>query len=305
MLDTTLLQWVDNATGQGLLQLISRGGPEIARGAVFLLVAARLAGILGIGPWLGRSLLPWPARIGLVILLTLVVAPGVPLPVLPPDVIQASHQNVGSLPTDDSTTGSLIDLASPTGLIVAIVCEFGAGAAIGLMVAVFLSGIRLGGEWLDRHSGLGMGSILNPEYSAGGSAPAELAWLFCIISIAIMQPINGHLLFVRTVIDLFHVIPVGAATIPVSLLELTRLIVVQSLTLGLRIAMPFVVAMALLDMTLGWIRRSSRWDLTPVAYSLRVAASLMILAATIPGIQESVTSSLNEAFKLTDDLSSG
>ena len=91
-------------------------------------------------------------------------------------------------------------------------------------------------------------------------------------------------------------------TVAMVAFELIKALLQQSLILGLRIAMPFVVAMSLLDMTLGWVRRSSRWELTPAAYTLRAGAALLIMAATFPGIQEAVSSSLYETLKIANDV---
>ena len=301
-LESLFHRWFDDASSHLLLEVISADGDWMNRVAVFLLVAARLTGFVCIGPLLGRSLLPWQVRLGLIVLLTLIVAPGIELKTPETTLVTPVSHELRELVPDDGASASLIsDVTSPAGLLVAVLSNLGVGAALGLAVAIFMSGIKLGGEWLDRHSGLGMGSVLNPEYPAGGSAPAELAWLFCVATIVIMQPVNGHLLVVRYVLDTFHAIPVATADLPVSVLELAKAIVQQSLILGLRIAMPFVVAMSLLDMTLGWVRRSSRWELTSTAYALRTGAALLILAATFPGIQESVSSSVFETFKIADD----
>ncbi|MBS0203013.1 MAG: flagellar biosynthetic protein FliR [Planctomycetes bacterium] len=256
-------QWV---TGEGL-----------AQARVFLLVAVRLAGCFCVGPFLGRTLVSWPVRIGLVVLLTLIVAP--------------------SLTAADPGN----DPASPSDLILAMACDAGIGAALGLSVAVFLTGLKLGGAWLDRHGGLGLGSVLNPEYSPGDSAPAELLSLFCVVVLLVLQPVNGHLLVVRFILDTFHALPVGMMQLPGSAWELLRAIVQQALVLGLRVAMPFAVAMSLLDLTLSWIRRSSRWELTSVAQAMRVGAGLLILAATFPGIQEAAASTLYESLKIAHE----
>ncbi len=300
-MDNLLLPLFDDVSSRLLLQVVT--GDGLARGAVFLLVVARRAGFFFVGAMLGRAVLSWPVRVGLVMLLTMIVAPGMQVTGPgTPHVLQVSFEDRAMVAADESATAPLnAAWSSPVGLLVAVVCDAGIGAALGLAVAIFLSGMRLGGEWLDRHSGLGMGSVLNPEYSAGGSAPAELASLFCVAVMLVMQPVNGHLLVIRFVLDTFHAIPVGAAQMPVSVIELMKAIVQQSLILGLRIALPFVVAMSLLEMTLGWVRRSSRWELAPTACAVRTGAALLILAATFPGIQEAVSASLFETLKVAND----
>lgn len=292
-MDLLLNAWFEATSSHLVWSVLGRDGME--RGAVFLLVALRLAGFFGVGLLLGQTLWTWHVRLGVVVLLTLIVAPGLNATDAGSDLILVGHQQ--STPSESAESGSLPALDSP-GIVPVAIGEVAIGATMGLGIALFLSGLKLAGEWLDRHSGLGLGSVLNPEYTSGGSAPAELVSLFCVTVILVMQPINGHLQVVRIVLDTFHAIPVGMGRVPDSLFNLLNGLLQQSLVLGLRIAMPFVVAMSLLDMTLGWIRRSSHWDLAPTAFAVRTAAALLILAATFPGIQEAVQSSLTDAVKV-------
>ena len=170
---------------------------------------------------------------------------------------------------------------------------------LGLGLAIVLSGLKLGGEWLDRHSGLGMGSVLNPEYLSEGSVSAEMLLLLGIASILLMEPVGGHLLFARTILESFHALPVAEASHWPSLFDLLGALLRQSLVLGLRVAMPLVVAMSLIDMTLGFVSRSSRWSLLPALTAVRMAAALLILAATLPGVAEAVATSVLESLQLS------
>ena len=285
-MDFELPQFSDEVWN-GLLKGAFTVGLE--RGVIMILVASRLAGAVFIGPMLGRSFLTWPVRIGLVIVLTAIVTPQLPINGIANEQIEfAAYSN----------PGNTFPLAT---FVLAVLRDAAIGAALGLGVAVFLSGVHLAGEWFDRHSGLGMGSILNPEFSTGGSGPAEIVSLFCIVSFLVLQPMNGHLLIVRLILDSFHALPVGGGQFPQTIVELPGNIVQQSLVLGLRIAMPFVVAMSLLDLTFGYAHRSSRWQLAPSAYVVRAGVSLLILAATFPGIQEAATLTLQDALQIANE----
>ena len=171
-----------------------------------MLVVARLAGLLGVGLLLGRTLLSWQMRAGLILLLTLVVVPTLPLAreaVQPVRLV--GHEDADSASSVIQTGSAVRDaIASPVDFVAALLCELGLGAVMGLGLAVVLSGLKLGGEWLDRHSGLGMGSVLNPEFLSEGSVSAEMLLLLGIASILLMEPIGGHLLFARTILESFH-----------------------------------------------------------------------------------------------------
>jgi len=294
-MEALLHNWIEQAPVGLLVQFIA--ADSLAQGMAFLLVAARLSGFLGIGPFLGRAIITWRMRVGLVVLLSLIVSPSlIGSPAIPSPIVQVRHQDSVAFEQDGSTSSGLALPQSINDIVMLIIGECAIGACLGLMVGTFLSGLKLAGEWLDRHSGLGLGGVLNPEYSSGGAATTELTWLFCMVVMLVLQPVNGHLLAIRFVLDTFQAIPLGTALASTSLIELTKAMVQQAFILGLRVAMPFVVAMSLLDMTLSWTRRSSHLDLGPLAFSVRAGAALLIMAATLPGICEAVSSSLLDSF---------
>lgn len=300
-MDALFQQLLDDPWGRLLLRHAT--GEGLARAGLFVLVAARLAGLLCVGLFLGRTLLTWQVRIGLIVLLTLVVAPTLPLASETMDHVQlVGHEDDSAAQASFNEAHSVLQvMASPIDFVVALLCEIGLGAVLGLGVAVVLSGLKLGGEWLDRHSGLGMGSVLNPELLSEGSASAEMLLLFGIATILLIEPGGGHLLFARTILESFRSLPVGMSSLSPSLIELLSSLMRQSLVLGLRVAMPMVVAMSLIDMTLGFASRSSRWSLLPAAYAARTAAALLILAAMWPGIAEAITTTVLDSLRLAHE----
>ena len=285
--------------GRLLIQFAFDDG--LARAGLSLLVVARLAGLLGVGLFLGRTLLTWQVRVGLIVLLTLVVVPTLPLARETDSQVRLVGHAAEAVARSVTQAGSAVRdaIATPVDFVAALLCELGLGAVLGLGLAIVLSGLKLGGEWLDRHSGLGMGSVLNPEYLSEGSVSAEMLLLLGIASILLMEPVGGHLLFARTILESFHALPVAEASHWPSLFDLLGALLRQSLVLGLRVAMPLVVAMSLIDMTLGFVSRSSRWSLLPALTALRMAAALLILAATLPGIAEAVTTTVLESWRLS------
>lgn len=297
-MDGPFQQWFEDAFQQLLLRK-----DLVERAFLFVMVAVRLSGFFCVGPLLGQRVVSWPVRIGLVGLLTLIVAPGLPGAAPTSSVVVQTSNEVPAAMPENASPSKDRSLAEDRSLdiVTAISREAVIGASLGFAVVIFLVGLKLAGEWLDRHSGLGIGSVMNPEYSGGGSAPTELIAMFCLVTLLVMQPVNGHLLVVRLVLDTFHSIPVGVETASFSVLELTQAMLRQAMTLGLRIVMPFVVVMSLLDMTLGFVRRSSRIELAPAAYAFRTAAALLILAATLPGIPESIAISVNDSIKRLGD----
>ena len=125
------------------------------------------------------------------------------------------------------------------------------------LIAVF-SGLKLAGEWLDRHGGLGLGTVFNPEWSAGESACGSLVQLLGIAAFLLMEPLGGQWRLLQSLVQSFHTIPVGSGTWSMSAVELVSSVVQQSLLLGIRVAMPLVATMTLVDMALAFASRGAR-----------------------------------------------
>lgn len=286
--------------------LITRVAPAgLEQAGLAILVATRLAAAFFIGRCFGQALLTWRVRLGLVLFLTAIVSPQLSGQASSFPLIQlTSSIDLTSDVSAPAQNSRVTDpKATPAAYLIAILRNALIGASLGLGVTVFVMGTRLAGEWFDRHSGLGqsglgLGNLLNPEQSDSGSAMGELAALLTIATLLVLEPFNGHLLVVRLILESFHSIPVPVAEVPDSVMELPGLIAQQSLILGLRIAMPFVVAMSLLELTLGFTQRSSRWQLAPTAVAVRAIASLLILTATFPGIHEAAVSTFQDALQI-------
>ena len=144
----------------------------LVRAGMSLLVIARLVGCLGVGVLLGRTLLTWQVRVGLIVLLTLVVVPTLPLTretvssvqwvgheieaprgVRQPQGLLHGESDPASsvMPSSAhavSALGSLLE--SPIDFVAVLLCELVLGAALGLGLAIVMSGLKLAGEWLDR-----------------------------------------------------------------------------------------------------------------------------------------------------------
>jgi flagellar biosynthesis protein FliR len=288
------------------------------------LVAARFTGLIGVGAFLGHPLLSWRIRLTLIILLTMVVAPTLPSEMEePPRITRISHafnllgdstkatrdRDDEAIRTKLSQPPSFASLAEfddgsmsfPTKshMIAKAIKELALGAVLGLGAIIVLSGLRLGGEWLDRHSGLGIGSVLNPEFLSEGSATSGMTLLFGVTALLLIEPLGGHLIFMGMILETFHSLPIGTVAFSESfaefLLELLRL----SLLLGLRVAMPFVVAMSFVDMAISFWNRSSPSALAPAMLVTRSLVALLLVVAAWPGIVESVTTTTRDAFSQT------
>ena len=285
-IDPLLEQLAADPVGRLVLHYVAERG--MWNCYLFLLVAARLAGVFVLAPHFSTNSVPLLARAMLVVLLSLIIAPTLSTGrTSARDVAQVSHESPASkaLPT------------TPTDLACVIGVEVGLGGLLGIGAIAVFSGLRLGGEFLDRHSGLGLGALFNPEFRGGESACGSLAQWMGIAAVLLIEPLGGRCLLLQSLMQSFHAIPVGSASWSMTAIELLNGLVQQSMVLGLRIAMPLIASMMLVDITFAFASRGTSVLGAP-SIALRSAVGMVVLALTVTAIPEVIATTMISVLQL-------
>lgn len=253
---------------------------------LFLLVAARLCGILIVAPLMGTtSIVPLPARAGLAVLLSLIIVPTLPVDLsFDANIRPTKFVTAFGEPRADSTTDLLCLIGS----------ELGLGTLLGIGVFAVLSGFKLGAEWIDRSSGLGLGTVLNPDWSAGDSANLRMVSLLGVGCFLFVEPLGGS--WLGTLVESFQAIPVGSGSVTATTIGLLNRLVQQSLILGIRIAIPLVLMMLIIEIAIAFAGRN-----TPVAFGsvmmvAKAGIALFLMALTLTAIPEAIATSIIAIF---------
>lgn len=261
--------------------LLASGIPNLA---ALLLVSGRFVGLLFVAPQLVRCPIAYPIRIGLIVALSLVVTPVV--------AMQDGVQNeIVQLAYQSTSTGSQFAF-NCVGL---VVNELILGTLLGVCVFTFLAGLKAAGMWVERHSGLNQGNIINPDWMAGDSPAGNLITLLAIASLLLIDPIGGHWPLFRSLLCSFQQIPIGTGISSLPVDRLLSNVIQESLVLGLRLTMPLLVTMSFVDATLAMANRlgSPMPSLNFVAARLSVGlAALALSVTTIPDAVYAVWASL-------------
>ena len=194
---------------------------------VFLLVAARLAGLCWAAPVFGSIAVPVRVRMLLVLMLGLILTPG-----------EAARAQLAE------TLPAFLLQATREGLV---------GFALGLGVSLVLLAAAVGGQAISQLGGLRLGEDLHEEL--GASLPAG-ARLLHLTALAVFLAIGGHELVMAGLLESFTVLPAGTAVVDRSLVEAVAALIMQSLSLGVRIAVPGCAALVTALMALGLLGRA-------------------------------------------------
>ena len=161
------------------------------------------------------------------------------------------------------------------------------GLAIGLMVLILFSVIKISGQIIERQMGLTMGSVLDPTT---GEENQPFGILMETLFILFFLAMDGHHLFLMVISRSFEAFPAG--TIP----TLATLVngVMQSFTVmfitALRLAAPLLAMFMMLLVSLAVLARvAPEMNILFISLTLRVSVGLLMATTFLPFIKEYVT----------------
>lgn len=190
--------------------------------AAWLLVFARMGGLLGMNPLLARRNVPAPVRAGLTFLLTALIAPGI---------------TVTGLAAENS-----LELA------VGMVGELLVGFCCGYVFQIFYYMLFFAGDLMDTHFGMSMAKVFDP----GTSIQMSVSGTFLnILFLLYIFSTDSHLLLIRIFADSFQVLPAGAFSFSQESARFFIDLFVSTFSLALRLVLPFMAAEFVLELSMG------------------------------------------------------
>jgi len=148
--------------------------------------------------------------------------------------------------------------------------------------------------------GLGFAVAIDPQ--RGVNVPV-VSQYFVMLATLVFLSLNGHLMIVQVMVDSFEVLPVGGS-------GLQREGAWQLVSWGsamfegaLRIALPAMVALLIVNLSFGVISRSApALNLFAVGFPITMTLGFLIMLVTLPGIVETFVLLLNSAFQNAADI---
>jgi flagellar biosynthetic protein FliR len=237
----------------------------------FTLIAARMSGLVLVGPVFGHPRIPLQVRIFLVLATSFVIAPS---------LLSTSAQLQAGLPVPRS----LLEYAGLAFIELAI------GAALGLGVLTIMSGLTTAGNLMNQQLGLAAGETLNPEMGSGDTVSGEMLHQ---LGLVVFLVVGGHSLMVSALLDTFQALPVGHARLSAPAIELLIDLVRQSLVLALQISAPVMATMAVIGLALGFLGHTIPQMTAQVAgFPVRALVGLLVLGLALSGIADSLVRTL-------------
>ena len=215
---------------------------------IWLFVLIRLSGLMLTLPAIGQERIPRTVRVCLVALMTVVVAPVVPLPEALPQ-----------------TAWGLVGYA---------VCELTTGLILGAIVSWLLEMVAMAGQLLDMQMGFSFAQIIDPGTSTSsafaGTILVQCTTLFILIS-------GLHLQMIKALVDTYRLLPIGTAP-PIRPMLLIGLFG-QLLAKGFQLSMPVLLVLMIVNVLEAFAAKfMPQLHIIQISFPLKIAVGLFVFA---------------------------
>ncbi len=156
------------------------------------------------------------------------------------------------------------------------------GLALGAIVSVLFSAVKLGGRIVEDQMGLTMAEILDPLTQEQSQPLASLLEMIFVIA---FLAANGHHLLIKVIHRSYELFPAGKiptmAALAGNMLEATSMMLIA----GLRLAAPMLAALLVLLVALAILARMvPEMDIFFISFPLRIVLGLVMLVVFVPFI---------------------
>ena len=226
--------------------------PEIY---AWLLIFCRLSGFFQSIPILGESLLPNRVKLTLAMLFAVILSPIV----------------ADQLPTIPQ---------SPVHFVLIIIAEITVGFFLGALVRILYTALASSGTFIGLITGFASAELLNPQLNINGPLQAALLGM---IGLLLMVIGDYHHEFLRVIIQSYWYFVPGEALMFGDMLKLMARTVGDMFALAMRIAMPYVIIMIVINGVMGIIARMM--PTLPVFFAalpIQIGLGFLILFSVLP-----------------------
>lgn len=218
----------------------------------FALLLVRPGMLVASAPPFGGTYAPAQVRIGLTAIVALLLMPAVSLP--------------SSLPL--------------VALVMIVVRELAIGLALGMSIRALIAGAEFAGHLSGYQIGFSYGAIVDPQ---SGVRNNMLAALYGNLALLAFFATNGHHALMRALVGSYAAMPVGAGRLDPSIVRAVTEMLAVVFVLGVRLAMPLIVVLLVVELAMGIIARAvPSLNLLVVGMPLRIVIGLLVIAAVVP-----------------------
>lgn len=222
--------------------------------ATYLWPLARVLALLAVAPALGSFAIPVRVRIGLGVLVTLIIAPGIG-------------------PVAD------VGLVSPHALLI-LGQQIAIGLAMGLAMRMVFSAVEMAGEVAGLQMGLGFATFFTSRSDGSTLVVGRFAGLLATL---VFLSLDAHLLMLSVLAESFSALPVSAGALSSDGWQRLVLWGGVIFAAGLQLALPVIAALLIVNLGLGILTRAApQLNLFAVGFPITLMMGMVALMLSLP-----------------------
>lgn len=222
---------------------------------MFLLIFVRVSGIFTAAPVFGARNVPLLVKAGMALIFSLVLLPllGQPSPVMP---------------------GEFLVYFS------LVIKEYLVGLIIGFTASLVFSSIQMAGHLIDTQIGFSMVNVIDPLFGQQIPLIGNFKYL---LALSVFLATNGHHLFIMALVSSFQVVPVTQVVFRTTLAPLFVDFLSNFFIIALKISLPVVVTLLLMDIGMGILARTMpQMNIFIVGMPAKIIVGLFMLSIALP-----------------------
>ena len=217
------------------------------------LVFARMSAFVFLVPFFSIKGIPALTKIGFSVALTALILPGINHVVIPESILTYSFL---------------------------VIKEVLVGLILGYVSMLTFNAVRMAGELIDIQMGFSMATVFDPQNQSRVTLTGQFFYLFQIL---LFLAVDGHHSLLMAISYSYTLIPVMSSGLKVTLVAAIFKLFIQVFSLGIRIAVPFMVVFLICDIGLGIIARTvPQLNIFVISFPVKIGVGLFTMAAVIP-----------------------
>lgn len=222
----------------------------------FLLIFVRFGGLFATTPLFSNEAVPNQVKVGLSVLCSIIMFP----------IVFAN---------------GVVEFPSvPLGVVLQVANELLVGIVIGFVALIAFAVFQVAGQFIDLSLGFSMVNVIDPFL--GEDAPL-MGQFKNLLALMVLLAIDGHHQFFRALIASFQIIPITKPILSANLLEYIFRVGGDLFLVGLRISLPVVATIYIVDFVFGFIARTvPQMNIFILGFPLKILIGLLLLFLSIP-----------------------
>lgn len=158
------------------------------------------------------------------------------------------------------------------------------GLAMGFLSQLVFTGVEIAGQFIDFQVGFSMAQAYDPTFQIMSSQYGKLYYWLTIMVVFIT---NLHHYLIKGLIDSFHLVPIGAASIPGVTVEGVIKLFALTFEMAVHLAAPLVISAIVIDIVLGILSRTiPQINVLMMGMPMKSAFSFIVFLLLIPNTLE-------------------